>query len=475
MNFSRKETKRKQRALRSTSTKIYSKFKFWTLRLCVVALIAGIIMSGYAAWGLFTGIIDNAPSLDTNNIEPETFASTIYDNNGKKVCQLVGSNANRISVSLSQIPENLQNAFIAIEDERFYSHNGIDIKGIIRAGASALSSRSLDQGASTITQQLLKNVVFSGGNETTTAEKIQRKVQEQYLALKLEKYVSKEEILENYLNTINLGQNTLGVQAASLRYFNKDVSKLTLSECAVIAGITKNPSGLNPINYPENNASRRKSVLNKMLELEMISQKEYEEALADDVYARIQKVNQKKTKTSNTVTSYFTDAVIEQVIEDLQTELGYSETQANNLLYRGGLSIYTTQDKEMQNICDSVISDKSFYPITTQYSLSYRLTILDKKGNTKNYDENALLKYFKSSDSSFDLLFSDEKTAESYAKKYTNYIVKKTGGTVDGEVHHNYFTAPDIFCINGSAHRRGKSYSRWSWFQNSQPNIKPSH
>lgn len=433
MNFSRKETKRKQRALRSTSTKVYSKLKFWTLRLCIVALVAGIIMSGYAAWGLFTGIIDNAPSLDTNNIEPETFASTIYDNKGKKVCQLVGSNANRISVSISQIPENLQNAFIAIEDERFYNHNGIDIKGIIRAGVSALSSRSLDQGASTITQQLLKNVVFSGGNETTTAEKIQRKVQEQYLALKLEQYVSKEEILENYLNTINLGQNTLGVQAASLRYFNKNVSKLTLSECAVIAGITKNPSGLNPINYPENNASRRKSVLNKMLELEMISKKEYDEALADDVYARIQKVNEKKTKTSNTVTSYFTDAVIEQVIEDLQTELGYSETQANNLLYRGGLSIYTTQDEEMQEICDSVISDKSYYPITTQYSLSYRLTILDKKGNTKNYDENSLLKYFKSNDRSFDLLFSDEKTAESYAKRYTNYIVKKTGGTVDGE------------------------------------------
>lgn len=433
MNFSRKETKRKQRALRSTSTKIYSKLKFWTLRLCVIGLITGIIMSGYAAWGLFTGIIDNAPSLDTTNIEPETFASTIYDNKEKKICQLVGSNANRISVPLSRIPENLQNAFIAIEDERFYSHNGIDIKGILRAGASVLSSRSLDQGASTITQQLLKNVVFSGGNETTNAEKIQRKVQEQYLALKLEQYVSKEEILENYLNTINLGQNTLGVQAASLRYFNKDVRKLTLSECAVIAGITKNPSGLNPINYPENNATRRKNVLNKMLELEMISKEEYDEALADDVYARIQQVNQKKTKTSNTVTSYFTDAVIEQVIEDLQTELGYSETQASNLLYRGGLSIYTTQDTEMQKICDSVISDKSYYPITTKYSLSYRLTILDKKGNTKNYDENTLEKYFKSTDSSFDLLFSDEKTAKSYAKRYTNYIVKKTGGTIDGE------------------------------------------
>lgn len=433
MNFSKKETKRKQRALRSTSTKIYSKLKFWTLRLFVVALITGIVMSGYAAWGLFTGIIDNSPSLDTNNIEPEAFASTIYDNNGKKVCQLVGSNANRISVPLSKIPKNLQNAFIAIEDERFYNHNGIDMKGILRAGASVLSSHSLEQGASTITQQLLKNVVFSGGNEATNAEKIERKVQEQYLALKLEKYVSKEKILENYLNTINLGQNTLGVQAASLRYFNKDVSKLTLSECAVIAGITKNPSGLNPISYPENNASRRKNVLNKMLELEMISKDEYEEALADDVYARIQKVNQKKTKKNDTITSYFTDAVIEQVIDDMQAELGYSETQASNLLYRGGLSIYTTQDTEMQKICDSVISDKSYYPIATKYSLSYRLTILDKKGNTQNYDENHLKNYFKSQSSSFELLFSDEKTAESYAKRYRNYILKKTGGTIDGE------------------------------------------
>lgn len=433
MNFSKKETKRKQQSLRSTSTKLYSKLKFWTLRLCVVALITGIIVSVYAAWGLFAGIIDNAPSLDTNNIKPEAFASTIYDNNGKKIGQLVGSNANRISVPLSKIPENLQNAFIAIEDERFYSHNGIDIKGILRAGASVLSSGSLDQGASTITQQLLKNVVFSGGNEATTSEKIQRKLQEQYLSLKLEKYVSKEEILENYLNTINLGQNTLGVQSASLRYFNKDVSKLTLSECAVIAGITKNPSGLNPISYPENNAERRKNILNKMLELEMISQNEYKEALADDVYSRIQKVNKNKTKTSNTVTTYFTDAVIEQLIKDLQTELGYSENQANDLIYRGGLSIYTTQDTQIQKICDSVISDKSYYPVTTQYSLSYRLTILDPKGKTKNYDENTLQKYFKSQDNSFDLLFSNEKTAKSYATKYRKYILKKTGGTMEGE------------------------------------------
>lgn len=433
MNFSRNEVRRKQKSLRSTTTKIYSKLKFWSLRLFVAALIIGSVVLYKGATGLFSGIIDNAPSLDTNHIEPEQFASTLYDNQEQEICQLVGSNANRISVTLSQIPSNLQNAFIAIEDERFFSHSGIDLRGILRAGASALSSGSLGQGASTITQQLLKNVVFSGGNEATLADKIQRKVQEQYLAIKLEKSVSKEYILENYLNTINLGQNTLGVQAASLRYFDKDVSELTLSECAVIAGITKNPSSLNPISYPENNASRRKNVLDKMLSLSMISQDEYDEAISDDVYARIQKVNKKKTKTSNTVNSYFTDAVIEQVVNDLQAELGYSETQAYNLLYRGGLSIYTTQDTNMQKICDSVISNPAYYPIATQYGLSYRLTILDKKGNTHNYDEGSLERYFKKRSNSFRLLFTDKSTGKNYIKQYRQAMLKETNGTLDGE------------------------------------------
>ena len=280
MNFSKRNTQKKQQELRSSSIKFYSKLKFWLLRLCVVSLIGIFFISCNTMKGLLQGIIDTCPSLDETSIEPENFVSTIYDNKGNEVYQLVGSDANRISVSLEQIPIQLQQAFIAIEDERFYTHNGIDMKGIARAGVLTFSSGSLGQGASTITQQLLKNVIFSGGNERSMAEKIQRKVQEQYLALKLEKSASKNVILENYLNTINLGQNTLGVQSASLRYFDKDVSELTLSECAVIAGITKNPSSLNPISYPENNKKRRKNVLDKMLELSMITQKEYDTALA---------------------------------------------------------------------------------------------------------------------------------------------------------------------------------------------------
>ena len=433
MNFSKRATHKKQKNLRSSSVKLYSKFKFWTLRICIVSVIGIFIIGIYAGWGLLKGILDNSPSVDRTQIQPVNFASTIYDGEGNEVYKLVGSDANRISVSLEQMPEHLKNAFIAIEDERFYSHNGIDLRGIARAASSAFSSGSLDQGASTITQQLIKNVVFSGGNESTTLHKVQRKIQEQYLALHLETEVDKDFILENYLNTINLGQNTLGVQAAALRYFDKEVSDLTLSECAVIASITKNPSNLNPITYPENNAARRKNVLDKMLSLSMISNKEYKEALKDSVYKRIKKINKKKTKTDDTVTSYFTDAVIDAVQTDLQEKLGYTESQATNLLYRGGLSIYTTQDATMQKICDTVISDPAYYPIGTSYSLSYRLSITDSKGKMHNYDENSLKSYITKSNPSFQLRVTDQNYMKTYIKAYRKAMKKKWKGSVAGE------------------------------------------
>lgn len=168
---------------------------------------------------------------------------------------LVGENANRQYVELNQIPQNLQNAVIAIEDERFRTHNGVDVQGIFRAITAGLrNGGNFTQGASTLTQQLLKNQVFHGGDEPSLYDKLKRKIQEQYLALEIEKRYTKDEILEYYLNTINLGQNTLGVQAAARRYFNKPVNELTLSECTVLAGITQNPSAYNPISHPEKTA-----------------------------------------------------------------------------------------------------------------------------------------------------------------------------------------------------------------------------
>ena len=172
-----------------------------------------------------------------------------------------------------------------IEDQRFYQHKGIDIPGIARAFVVGITSGSFSEGASTITQQLLKNNVFTNWTqENSLTEKFRRKFQEQYLALELEKRISKDQILEDYLNTINLGAGAYGVQAAAHRYFGKDVSALTLSESAVIAGITQNPTRYNPITNPENNAKRRETVLKYMTEQGYITQEQQDEALADPVY-----------------------------------------------------------------------------------------------------------------------------------------------------------------------------------------------
>ena len=241
--------------------------------------------------------------------------------------------------------------------------------------------------------------------------------------------MSKSEIMENYLNTINLGQNTLGVQAASQRYFNKDVSQLTLSESAVIAAITQSPSYYNPITHPDHNADRRKQVLKNMLEQGYISQEAHDEALADDVYARIQNVNTNITQNT-TPQSYFVDALTEQILTDLEDPdvgLGYSETQAYNTLYKGGLSIYSTQDLEIQGICDQVLNDDSNYPYKVQYGLSYALTVTRADGTQENYSSGHI-KQFRNM--KYGLTFDSEEQAHQVIESFKASIAKE-GDTYD--------------------------------------------
>src|SRR5699024_7488135 len=253
-----------------------------------------------------------------------------------------------------QIPVDLQHAVVAIEDERFYEHNGIDVRGILRAFVRNISSGDLSEGASTITQQLLKNNVFTNWTqESTWLERFTRKFQEQYLAIQVEDKINdKNVILENYLNTINLGAGAYGVQAAARQYFNKNVWELNLSECATLAGITQNPTQYNPIEHPEANAKRRQEVLEHMVEQGYITQAQYDEVINDDVYSRIQAAQTVISDTTNTIYSYFEDELIDQVINDLMNIKGYTRTQAQNLVYSGGLSIYTTQDPAIQQILD---------------------------------------------------------------------------------------------------------------------------
>lgn len=418
MNYSKKGIKAKQKSLHATSSKWSKKILLAVLNLALLAFLAFCIIGASAGIGIFKGVIDTAPSIENIDVTPTGFSTFVYDLEGNQIGKLIAADSNRIPVAQDMIPEDLAHAFVAIEDERFYEHNGIDIKGILRAAYVGISNGfHFTEGASTITQQLLKNNVFTDWvTEDSFAESLKRKIQEQYLAIELSKTMSKDEVLLNYMNTINLGQNTLGVQAASLRYFNKSVNTLSLSECAVIAAITQNPSRYNPISHPEENATRRKKVLGNMLEQGYITQTEYDAALSDDVYSRIQTVNAEVEQES--VNTYFVDALTDDIMEDLLATGRYNETQAYTLLYSGGLKIYATQDPNVQEICDEVFSNEENYPADTRWYLNYELTVLKTNGDYENFSTEMLRTYFKETNSSFNLIFNSQEEANAAIEEY---------------------------------------------------------
>ena len=433
MNYGGKGIKQKKKLLNSATTKLGTKLGIFFIKLALVAAIAVVVSGSCLVLGSFQGIIENAPDIASVNVSPEGFATKIYDSDENEIQTLSSAGANRTYVTIDQIPKDLQHAFIAIEDERFYEHNGIDMRGILRAASITLSSGEMSQGASTITQQLLKNNVFTDWtNESTQLERFTRKFQEQYLAVQIEKKYDKNVILENYLNTINLGAGSYGVQAASKKYFNKDVWDLNLSECATLAGITQNPTKFNPITNPKANSKRRKEVLDHMLDQNYISQDEYNAALNDDVYSRIQAAQLENTEEESTVYTYFEDEVTNQVISDLMNIKGYTKTQATNLLYSGGLKIMTTLDSNMQQILDEEYANPDNYPANVQYELDYALTVQNPDGQQTNYSKEMLQLYFRDQDPEFDLLFDSPEEGQQYVDQYKANILAD-GSTVVSE------------------------------------------
>ena len=435
MNYGKKGVRRKQQALHSKSARWGKKIGLTFVQICLVAIVSAGIIGASAGIGVFKGVLASAPDISNVDVTPTRFSTFVYDIENNQTAKLVSTNSNRIPVTIDMVPEHLQHAFVAVEDARFYIHNGIDIKGIVRAGVigiqNVLTGGRFTEGASTITQQLLKNNVFTDWtSEDSFADRLKRKIQEQYLALELEKVMDKDSILINYMNSINLGQNTLGVQAASMRYFNKSVSDLNLSECAVIAAITQNPSRYNPITHPEENVKRRQKVLDDMLDQGYISQQEYDQAMTDDVYSRIQIADSENEDSA--VNTYFVDALTDDVLEDL-IAAGYNETQAYTLLYSGGLKIYSTQDPKIQKICDDAFADESNFPANTKWYLNYELTIDKSNGERENHSTEMFRSYWRENRSaSYNLIYTSQEEAYQDIELYKEAIMA-AGDEVFGE------------------------------------------
>ena len=254
-------------------------------------------------------------------------------------------------VSIDKIPEDLVDAFVSIEDKRFYEHSGVDWRRSISAGANYFLKFNGSYGGSTITQQLIKNVTQKDEYS------FQRKIQEIFWALDLESKMEKDEILGMYLNIINLSQGCYGVQAASKYYYSKDVSELTLAECACIAAITNSPTYYDPLRNPENNKKRRDIILNQMYEQEYITKEELDAALAEPIALNVSGVGD-----ASAVTSWYIDMVIEDVISDLMSERNCSRQAATLMIYTGGLNIYTAMDRDVQGKLEAYYENESnFY------------------------------------------------------------------------------------------------------------------
>jgi len=448
MNYGKKGVRAKQKALNSKSMKWGRKIALTCFKVVMIAILALGICGVSAGIGMFHGILACTPPTSLSQTSAEGQATIVYDCAGNEIDQYVSTNSNRIIVTMDEVPKFLGQAFVAIEDERFYQHNGIDLKGMLRAGYQFIKTSGEEaQGASTITQQLIKNTVFTdwateGNNKI---KKIKRKLQEQYLALEVSKYLSKDEVLIRYMNVINLGQNTLGVEAASQRYFGKSCSDLTLSECAVIACITQNPSRYNPIRNPEKNATRRENCLNKMLELEFISQAEYDEAMADTdaVYERIGLYDVDFREDTAANGSYFSDAVYEQVKEDLVKIAGYTEARAEYEMTSGGLRIESTMDPDIQKIVDEEFANPDNYPDDVKWLLNYALTIIDNDGENHNFSKENMTTWFKANGKKkFNLIFSSQDDAYEAIAQYRSAMFEELGliENDDNYVETSYLT-----------------------------------
>ena len=278
MNYGKKSVKQKKKALQSTSSKLGRKCLLTFSKVLLLCVIAIGIIGICAGLGVFKGIIDSAPTITLEDATPTRYSSFIYDSKGNQMAKLIAEDSNRVPVTMDQIPTDLANAFVAIEDERFYQHNGIDIMGILRAGVTAVKTGfKRQEGASTITQQLAKNELF------TQEKQMARKAAEMFAARDIEDYYSKQQIFEMYAGSCYFGNQWSGVAQAAQGYFGKTPLQLTDAEAVMLAGLPNAPSAYSPNSSPDLAVKRMQVVLNRMVGCKKLTREQADALAAEAV------------------------------------------------------------------------------------------------------------------------------------------------------------------------------------------------
>jgi len=442
-----------------------NKKQFAKFLLCAFGALAVILA------GTVISIIVTTPAIDPDNIYSMLAENSIlYDDEGNIVDSLMTSDGLRTNVSYKDLPQNLINAFVAVEDKTFWTHHGFNVIRIFGAIKDSIVEGSNISGTSTITQQLARNLYLA---ETKSDYSLTRKIKEAYYTVLLERKLSKQQIIEAYLNTIYLGYGTNGVQAASQAYFSKDVKDLTLAECATLASLPKAPDRLAPLKRYDssqvdtenpnilrkggtytilyNNAfvDRKNLVLSFMLEQGKITKNECNEAKDVDMKADLDP----SKDTTSEISSYFADYAIHSVVKDLMKEYNLDESEANQMIYNNGLRIYTTMDSNMQKIVEKEFTENSNFPRVAGLNKDRAGNILGKNGSAILYSYD---NYF-DSEGNFVLSPSEYKSGEDggiilLKGKRLNFYKTELQGQIDYSVEFkNIYTLEDgvFYCING--------------------------
>lgn len=352
------------------------------LKITLLLILFVLLVFGAGALSVVYSYIKEAPEFDQSTLKPPV-TSYIFDCRGKEITKLYDEQ-NRIEVPLEQVPLYVRKAFIAIEDERFEEHFGVDPMAILRALATNLRLHKKAQGGSTITQQLIKDAFL------TPEKKLKRKIQEAWLAIKMEQNYSKDEILEMYLNRIPFGHGAYGIEAAANTYFNKSVGELTIAEAALLAGIPRAPSYYSPYLNFENSRQRQKLVLSKMYELEYISHSEL-------ITAQEQEIVLSEKQSREYTHPYFVDYVLHhELVNTLLSLPQYNNREeAYEAIYNTGLKVYTTMDVEAQTITEDVLNDEELYPKNIRVDMPLLKELLGKNNYSRypeeTYSEEGIL------------------------------------------------------------------------------------
>lgn len=446
------------------------------LKILLIFLAVVVLVTGIAGLTLLSYIVRTTPEIDPNNIyDLLARTSVIVDDQGNKI-QSIETEEYRTNISIEQMPDNLVNAFVAIEDKTFYEHNGFNYVRLMGALKDSLFEGARIQGTSTITQQLARNLYLT--NERTMI----RKLREAYYTIQLERALDKDEIMEAYLNTIFLGFNSYGVETASKSYFSKSAAELTLEECAAIAAIPKNPSGFAPLKrfdsseipaddpnivrrsslytllFNDRFLDRQRQILDQMLEQGMITQDELEAAKAVDMKTAMNPAE----LVLEDVNSYFIDFLLQQVRADLMTELNIDGTEASRLLQGGGLKIFSTLNTEMQNIASEEFKKNTNFPRVVNLKKDRAGNILDSEGRIILYNRGT---YF-DGNGNF-LLSPSEYTVDPegnlilLAGKRLNFYKTQTSSGTDYSIEFKnlYHITDGVFYVNnGGTINIGKKY-----------------